>query len=188
MRDLDVAVFRAINGASELFSPAMVFFSEGNKWWWVRVLLLSVFVLLLWKKRLRMPAILAMVSWPVANAACDVLKAGFRMQRPSVDLADAIVRVDRLTSFGTASAHSATMMAVAVAFMFYDRKVGAIWLVVAVLTGLSRIYVGLHYPSQVLLGWVVGAFIAFVAVKTWQAWLAVSSRRNQESSGPVANQ
>lgn len=188
MRELDLAVFRAINGASQSFEPVMVFFSEGNKWWWVRLILLGALVFMLVRKSLRAPALLAMISWPVANAACDVLKATFRMPRPNVELADTVLRVKHLTSFGTASAHSATMMAVAVAFMFYDRKVGTIWVVVAVMTGLSRIYVGVHYPSQVLLGWAVGAFVSFVAVKTWQAWEALSLRRRQGSSELAGDQ
>ena len=40
----------------------------------------------------------------------------------------------------------------------------AIWVVIAFLTGFSRIYVGLHYPYQVLLGWAVGIFVGWAAV------------------------
>ena len=170
MRELDLALFRAINQAPDWLNPAMQFFSEGNKWWWVRVGLVAVLVLFAWRQNTRKATVLAMVAWPIANAACDALKFGMRLPRPSVDLADAIVRVERLTSFGTASAHSATMMAVAVAFMFYSRPAGIAWLAVAVLTGVSRIYVGVHYPYQVLLGWAVGAFVAIVAVKSWMAF------------------
>ncbi|MCH7945176.1 MAG: phosphatase PAP2 family protein [Armatimonadetes bacterium] len=170
MRELDLAVFRAINQAPDWLEPVMVFFSEGNKLLWVRIGLLVLLAFFVWRKSTRKGAILAMVAWPVANAACDALKFGMRLPRPSVDLADAVLRVERLTSFGTASAHSATMMAVAIAFLFYSRPVGIAWIAVAALTGVSRVYVGVHYPYQVLLGWAVGAFIATVAVKSWMAF------------------
>ncbi|MCH8978233.1 MAG: phosphatase PAP2 family protein [Armatimonadetes bacterium] len=170
MRELDLAVFRAINQAPDWLEPAMVFFSEGNKWWWVRIGLLALLVFFAWRKTTRKATVLAMVAWPMANAACDALKFGMQLPRPSVDLADAVIRVERLTSFGTASAHSATMMAVAVAFLFYSRPVGLAWVAVAVLTGVSRVYVGVHYPYQVLFGWGVGAFVATVAVKSWMAF------------------
>ena len=103
MREIDLAVFRAINNAPDWLEPPMIFFSEGNKWWWVRIGLLAVLVFFAWRKNTRKATVLAMVSWPIANAACDALKFGMRLPRPSVDLADAIVRVERLTSFGTAS-------------------------------------------------------------------------------------
>ena len=170
MRELDLALFRAINHAPDWLEPVMLFFSEGNKWWWVRIGLLALLVFFAWRKNTRKATVLAMVAWPVANAAYDALKFGMRLPRPSVDLADAVVRVDRLTSFGTASAHSATMMAVAIAFLFYSRPVGIAWIAVATLTGVSRIYVGVHYPYQVLLGWAMGAFVATVAVKSWMAF------------------
>jgi undecaprenyl-diphosphatase len=177
VRELDLAIFRAINGWPDWLEPVFLFFSEGNKWWPVRILLVGVLVFLIWKKSTRTPAILAMVAWPIANAATDWLKFGLQGARPSAELVDAIVRVERLTSFGTASAHSANMMAVATAFMFYNRTAGMVWLVVALLTGLSRIYVGVHYPYQVLFGWFVGFFVAFVAVMTWRSYLRLRQRR-----------
>lgn len=179
MRDLDLAIFRAINEAPDWLEPIMVFFSEGNKWWTVRIGLLAVLIFLIWRKASRTPTILAMFAWPVANAACDVLKHGMKMPRPSVELADAVIRVHKLESFGTASAHSATMMSIAAVFFYYDKKLGYAWLAVAILTGISRIYIGVHYPYQVLFGWGVGVFMAFVVVKTWQAYL--HGRRSRTS-------
>ena len=95
---------------------------------------------------------------------------------------------NRLTSFGTSSAHAATMMAVAVAFLFYHRPLGYAWLAVALVTGYSRVYVGVHYPYQVLLGWLIGAFVAFVAVKSWQAVERVRAARAGEAASQGAGQ
>lgn len=172
MRELDLTLFRAINRGTDWLDPVMVFFSEGTKQLAVRIILLVVLGILVYRAKTRTPAVLAMVAWPVANAATDWLKSGLQLPRPCVELPEVFLRVDRLTSFGSASAHSANMMAVAVAFLFYHRPLGLFWLAVALVTGISRVYVGVHYPYQVLFGWLVGAFVAFVAVKTWQAYLA----------------
>jgi undecaprenyl-diphosphatase len=188
VRELDLAIFRAINQAPDWLEPVMLFFSQGNKWWWVQALLAVLLAFWLWKKSTRTPAVLAMVSWPIANAACDWLKYGLQLPRPSAELADVVLRVDRMTSYGSSSAHAATMMAVATAFLFYNRTLGLVWLGVALLTGVSRIYVGVHYPYQVLLGWAVGAFVAFVAVKSWRAYLQVRSKKQALSAGPPADQ
>ena len=48
--------------------------------------------------------------------------------------------------------------------------------VLAVLMGLSRLYVGVHYPSDVLAGAVIGALCAWAA---WRAYEIVEDRRNR---------
>ena len=48
--------------------------------------------------------------------------------------------------------------------------------VLAALMGLSRLYVGVHYPSDVLAGAVIGALCAWAA---WRAYEIVEDRRNR---------
>lgn len=48
--------------------------------------------------------------------------------------------------------------------------------VMAVLMGLSRLYVGVHYPSDVLAGAVIGSLCAWVI---WKAYQAYDDRRNR---------
>jgi undecaprenyl-diphosphatase len=123
-----------------------------------------------------------MLAWPLANGVTDVLKDACKWSRPSWPEVRAVypeihVRVDPLTSYGTASAHAANMMAVAVTFLWIYRPLGWVWLVLALLTGISRIYVGVHWPSEVVLGWLCGAAVATVVVKMWD-W-AVNRRKEE---------
>lgn len=185
MRELDLAIFRAINNGPDWLAPPMVFFSDGNKWWWVRILLGGLFIYLLTRRDLRPAAILALVAFPIANAATDALKFAFQGLRPCVELDDVVVRVKLLTSFGTASAHSANMMAVAVVFFHFSRPWGWAWLVVAVMTGISRVFVGVHYPYQVLLGWLVGALTAFIVTQTWLAYRRLKDGGNRPDAAPA---
>lgn len=182
----DVNVFHWINQWPDSLSPIFIFFSEGNKWLWVRLTLLAIALLI----ALRLKdgpriVILLFISVAASNETTDVLKAVFQMKRPCVELTDVVLRVKQLTSFGTASAHSANMAAVAGLFwMFFraqkgleepeksptnNRKLVSItwpiaWTAIAFFTGLSRIYVGVHYPSQVLLGWTVGILASVFTV------------------------
>ncbi|MBX7132976.1 MAG: phosphatase PAP2 family protein [Fimbriimonadaceae bacterium] len=172
MLDLDRQVFDWINRWPDEWAPFFRFLSIGIKGLGLKIVFGVLAVgLLIWPKT-RLATILALLSWPLANGITDLLKSFVPMLRPSVDLASAIVRVEPLSSAGTASAHSANMAAVAMAFALnlgswrgQDvrlRLIIAFWVLVAFLTGLSRIYVGVHYPYQVVLGWVVGCFAAWL--------------------------
>jgi undecaprenyl-diphosphatase len=188
----DQALFHWINQWPDSLSPFFVGLSEGNKWPIVRAALFFLFVLLVAWRPARRSALTAAVAWPLANAVAEALKWGLQTPRPSAPVAllvdhgtplaealarhpEVVLRVAPLGSFGTASAHAANMMAVAVCFLSGHRPLGWAWLVLAILTGLSRIYVGVHYPSQVVLGWVCGAFAAMVVIKTAEAWSQLRS-------------
>lgn len=153
-----------MNGLPNFFEPFFLTLSEGNKWWPVRIGLLLLLVYMIYRKDLRVPALLCLPAAGLANETCDILKATFQMLRPSVELAVLNLRVERLTSFGTASSHAANMMAIACLFLFYKRIWGYWWLGIAVFTGISRIYVGVHYPYQVLYGWFVGAAVSGILI------------------------
>lgn len=170
MGGIDLAVFRTVNGWPDWLEPLFITLSEGNKWLPIRLILLAFLVFCLWRKQTRPPVIIALLAFLCGNELCDILKNGLQMPRPSVELIDAHFRVNKLTSFGTASAHSSNMMAVATAFLFYWRKAGYIWLGIAILTGISRIYVGVHYPYQVVFGWFVGFSVAALFIAIWEGW------------------
>lgn len=169
--DLDRQLFYAINGWPDALAPVFWFFSEATKQGWVRVALAALFVGMLWRSpRSRVAALLAVVAVALSNELCDVLKNLFMMPRPSVELPDAIVRTARLTSFGTASAHSANMAAVAWVMTARLGRWGWAWIPIALLTGVSRVYNGVHYPYQVLLGWVVGVVCGLAVDRIARAW------------------
>ncbi|MFE2287085.1 phosphatase PAP2 family protein [Streptomyces sp. NPDC059443] len=69
------------------------------------------------------------------------------------------------------SNHAALAAAAAVALLFVSRRLGAVALVAAVLMAVSRVWVGVHYPHDVLAGFIVGALVA--------AATARAVRRNQ---------
>lgn len=180
---IDRSLFYTINRWPEELRPFFFFLSEATKMMPVVIALTLLLLALVVNKSTRLMALATMVSWPLANGITDVFKAVGRMPRPCVDLPDAIVRVKMLTSFGTASAHSANMAAVATAmWMFGGWRWGLPWAVVAFFTGLSRIYVGVHYPSQVLLGWTCGVFAAFVVRHTVLAYQRLKANREVQAS------
>ena len=145
----------------------MRFFSEGSNWLWVRLALGAlILALILAKGRGRSAAVQALIAFPLANLITDLLKKNLPMPRPCNELANVLGHgIGCSGSMGTASAHSANMAAVAYVFVYHLKWWGSPWVVVAFLTGLSRVYHGAHYPSQVLFGWTCGVVAAFAVTK-----------------------
>lgn len=87
---------------------------------------------------------------------------------------DVLQLVDK--SAGSASfpsGHTVLAFAIAFSIYFYNKKLGAIFLVLAMLAGLGRIYVGVHYPLDVLGGVLLGCFSAYVVGKIpWNKFLS----------------
>ncbi len=68
------------------------------------------------------------------------------------------------------SGHSGAAFAVAsVIYSQTPKKVGIPVVILALLIALSRLYVGVHYPSDVLAGIITGCLYGFIAVKLYKA-------------------
>lgn len=62
------------------------------------------------------------------------------------------------------SGHTLSSFCAATACLYYSRKGGAACAVLAILIGLSRLYVGVHYPSDVLGGALLGIVLGLISV------------------------
>jgi len=60
--------------------------------------------------------------------------------------------------------HAATAFAGAVVLAFVVRRAAPVLLAVAALIGFSRVYVGVHYPTDVLAGAAIGAAVGGISV------------------------
>lgn len=180
---LDESLFRAINRWPDELEPLMRFLSEATNYWPVRLILLAMVVWLITQRGARRAAgIQALIAFPIANGITDLFKHNLPQPRPCNALADVWAHgIGCSDSMGTASAHSANMAAVATVFVFHLRGWGSPWVVIALLTGLSRIYHGAHMPSQVLLGWTCG-ILAALAVCSIGEW--IRNRRIRHEAEP----
>ncbi len=165
----DVNLFRAINDWPDWLSPFLTFFSVALNQVWVKVVLLGlVLAMVLANRNTRITVLQALVAVGIANGMTDLFKHLIPMNRPYQELAAVTSRVGTSASHGTASAHSANMAAVAFIFVCQLRWWGAPWVAIALLTGFSRVYVGAHYPYQVVLGWSCGIVAAFIVDRVWK--------------------
>ena len=69
------------------------------------------------------------------------------------------------------SDHAAVAFAIAFAVLAFSRRGGIVFLAAATVIGLSRIALGMHYPSDVLAGVVVGWAAAFFVTTFGRPWI-----------------
>ena len=59
------------------------------------------------------------------------------------------------------SSHATFFMPLAVAVYFLDRKAGYILMICALVIGIARVVVGVHFPGDILGGFALGALVAY---------------------------
>jgi PAP2 superfamily protein len=82
------------------------------------------------------------------------------------------------------SDHAVLFFAFAMGLFLVSRKVGAIALAyVTLFVAIPRIYLGVHYPTDILAGALLGAGAAYVATLSWnQIWIGAPTLRWMERS------
>jgi len=180
---MDVALFHWINGWSDGCAPFYDFLSEATKNHWVQLVLGAFIVFLLVRGfTTRVAALISIAAIAIANGICDLLKNYWPVPRPCVALPSVINHgVGFLQSAGTASAHAANMAALAVVMTYFFGRWGFIPIAIAFFTGLSRIYVGVHYPSQVLLGWLIGCLVGGALIQGFRAYEGRKRGKGEEA-------
>jgi membrane-associated phospholipid phosphatase len=102
----------------------------------------------------------------LSNGLNAILKISFHAPRPYW-YHPAVQPFETETSFGIPSGHSQNAVVVwgVIAAWIGKTWVWIVAIVLIFLIGLSRIYLGVHFPTDVLAGWAIGAFLLWVIIK-----------------------
>ena len=162
----DLEIFRFINQgmASNWLDRPMLLLSSELLWAVVTAVFLVTIICLRKRHLLNSFLLMALAASATDFFSYRILKPAIDRERPCHQLTD--VRIVPPSCGGTwsfPSNHAANGMAVATVAILVTRRRAA-WLLVptAILVGLSRVYLGVHFPGDVIAGFVVGIFIAIV--------------------------
>lgn len=138
-----------------------------NKYVWIPLYVLFIVIAIVkYKAKSWLPIMALILAFAVTDLTSNAIKHALKNPRPNqVESLYAIKRVEGGSGYSTPSSHAANHMAIAIVagsvlslgwgwrFLLYA------W---AVLIGFSRIYNGVHFPSDVLLGFALGSLVAVV--------------------------
>lgn len=92
--------------------------------------------------------------------------------RPFVVLDDIGQLLDYNLSSSFPSGHAAFFFALATGTHLFNKKAGTVLLVLAGLNGFARVFVGIHWPADVLFGAFIGILVTIVFKKVYTKFLS----------------
>lgn len=162
--DSNILLFLQEYVRNPILNALLIPFTLSNNAGIICILIVAAF---LYFKNLRKVGILMAISLILEFILTNlILKNWVARVRPYEVIDGLTLLVGKAHDLSFPSGHTGSAFALAVViFMVMERKYGIIALVLAALMGFSRLYVGIHYPSDVLGGIVLGVITSIIAVK-----------------------
>ena len=108
--------------------------------------------------------LVALTSMALANLIVLIINAYYFRDRPFVDL-DIKLLFYEPTDSSMPSNSAAAFFGLAIAVFGFNRRFGILLLSVAGVHGLLRIYAGVHFPSDIIAGVLIGLASTFIAYR-----------------------
>ncbi len=175
--DRAVSDFIHSNISSPFIDSVMVFITKLGDGGFVWLLAIAV---MLFTKKYRKTGLIALISLAICFFGGNYLiKPLIGRVRPcNVDM-DLVMLVPRLIDFSFPSMHTATAFSCAVVFLKGNKSIGIVSVLLATFVGISRIYLHLHYASDVLFGIFFGTMIAILTLKVSYSIMQRMPGKNQ---------
>ncbi len=166
----NIDIFRAINDLGKQYSflnSAMIFLAE------YMVYILGLIIIAYWftgSRKSRMMVIQAMVAFVIAEMIGKIAGKFHLNYQPFAVLPDVNKLVDHAVDNSFPSDHTILFFSICFSFWLVRKKTGWLWLILAFCVAISRIWVGVHYPFDVVIGALIGCVSALFSY-----WLVLLS-------------
>lgn len=175
---IDRSLFTWVNQGhrNPLFDTLMPFITASGNWS-VPILVAWTSLLLFGGRRGRTAALLVIPLITLSDqTSSNFLKHALERTRPCNALENVHLLVGCSGSLSMPSSHAANFGAAAVHFALFYPRWAPLFVALACLVAYTRVYVGVHYPFDTLVGLLVGLVVAFVVFGAYQLLRRVAQR------------
>ena len=182
---LDTELFLFFNGLHALWADRAVYLiSKG--WFWIPLFLFIIFwIFKIYKKRGWIVLAVFALTITLSDQTCNLVKNSVCRYRPSHTeaIAEQIHLVEKPDGnryfggkYGFPSAHASNTMALAFLVIFFLSK-GKKWAMIlavawSLMMAYTRLYLGVHFPIDILCGFVLGSCCALLTTFIYRKWLS----------------
>jgi undecaprenyl-diphosphatase len=152
----DINILRIINNSwkcrfLDIIMPAMTYLGS-----FPFMFVFCTFAFLLSTTLLHVMAINAMISITISTGIGKLLKISVTRLRPFIDIPNLNIKKIGIDKYSFPSGHTTGAFSLAVIIALYFPIFGFITIPLACLVGISRMYIGVHYPTDVIVGAILG--------------------------------
>lgn len=130
-------------------------------------ILASLLLAIFGRGTLRTAALQSLIALAASHIPVAIIKKAYPRLRPYLVLPDTVICKNPLKDHSFPSGHTTAIFSSVLPYLFAFPPLGFVLLPLAVSVGISRMYLGLHYPSDVAAGCVIGTTAALVTVAAW---------------------
>lgn len=163
------------SGVCDAIFKNITHLGDGGILWIIIAIALMLF------RRTRYIGIAVAVSLALNSIIClGILKPAFARLRPFMLDSGIDLILHAPTDFSFPSGHTASSFSAAVTLLLYNRKYGVLALIAAALIAFSRLYLMVHFPSDVIAGIALGILTgaaAFIVTKKLEAFILRRSKK-----------
>ena len=160
-------IFRFLNNFAsqdKLFDAIVIFLTDKFGLFLIFGLLIFLFIHKHKEDNLRNIFVIlvsAIIAWLISKT----IKFFYFSPRPFETLDNVNLLFEYGESDSFPSGHATFFSALATSFYFYHKYLAIIYIIGAILIGLSRIIAGIHWPSDILAGYALGGLIGYFIYK-----------------------
>lgn len=129
----------------------------------ISTIAVCLFLVFFTKDLLQIIGITSAISLLFSHLPVALVKKLYPRKRPYLALLETKVPANPLEDHSFPSGHTTAIFSVIIPFILFMPQLTGILLPIAISVGLSRMYLGLHYPSDVLVGCLFGSSVGFLS-------------------------